>query len=455
MTPFDPERLRQVRTLDNVLGFLAEQLDWPTRDFELDDASFEFTAEELGVPRNQVPALRRLRQLRPLTTAQPWGIFFLEFEGPKLPVTPLRRLLRAVVARKRATSGTQRTWQLDDLLFIATTDSGDSVELHLVAFFDTGGPQPEIRSLPWNPDHSPRQHLVRLAVELLPKLEWPADTNEIDVWRSSWREAFALRHGEALTSAAHLADRMALTAHDLRERVAAAIAAEAGEGAFSMLLTEIRDELVSDVDEDRFADMCAQTLVYGALTARVIDPAGFGASPVLTTVPLANPFLTSFFEQVHDQVTALDLEAAGLETLVADLRASNVEAVLDQFGATSAGGDPVIHFYERFLQAYDARMRADVGAFYTPQAVVQCIVSLVDDALRTRFGLEAGIADSATWRDVAATTGLQVPPGVHERSPFVAMLDPATGTGTFLVEWLRRAHRSFSEAHDEAAWPTS
>lgn len=452
MTSFDPELLRRIRTLDDVLAFLGEQLDWPTGEIELDDASFEFSPDELGVPADDIPSLKSVRQLRPLTVGQPWGIFFLEFVGPKLPVTPLRRLLRAVVRRKRAASGTQRTWQLDDLLFVTATDSGDSVELHLVAFFDTGGPQPEIRSLPWNPDHSPRQHLKRLAWELLPRLEWPDDPDAADEWRTEWREAFALRHGAALAGAAQLAERMAETAHDLRDRVASALAAEAGQGPFSDLLGEIGDELVSGIDAEGFADMCAQTLVYGALTARVVDPVAFGASPVLTTVPLANPFLTSFFEQVHDQVTALDLEAAGLEALVADLRATDVESILDQFGATSAGGDPVIHFYEQFLKEYDAGIRAEVGAFYTPQAVVECIVRLVDEAVRTRLELPGGIADSATWADVAARQGFDVPEDVAPSSPFISVLDPATGTGTFLVEWIRGAERSFKAAHPQGDW---
>ena len=44
----------------------------------------------------------------------------------------------------------------------------------------------------------------------------------------------------------------------------------------------------------------------------------------------------------------------------------NIEAVLDQFGSSVQGGDPVIHFYEEFLSAYDPQIRAEAGAFYTP-----------------------------------------------------------------------------------------
>lgn len=405
----------------------------------------------MGIAADQAPSLSVVRQLRPLTAAQPWGIFFVQFQGRKLPITVLRRLLRAVVTKKRATSGVHRTWKLDDLLFFTSTDTGESVDLHLIAFFEAGGVLPEVRSLPWNPVHSPRAHLQRLAWELLPHLEWPTEPGAVEEWRLGWREAFKLRHGAALASASELVRRMAETAHGLREGLEAALSHEDGVGPITTLLEEIRREL-ANVDEERFADMCAQTLVYGALTSRITDPEGFGASPVLTAVPLANPFLASFFEQVHDQVAALDLDAESLAGMIADLRETDVEAILDQFGATAAGGDPVIHFYENFLAEYDSGIRAEVGAFYTPQPVVECIVSLVDSALRDRIGLEQGVADDATWAEVCERTGFEVPDDVDPNAGFVSVLDPATGTGTFLVEWLRRSRESWTGASSKAAW---
>ena len=71
----------------------ADELDWPIGTGDLEEATFQYSPGELGVPADQVPQLRSLNQLRPLTTNQPWGIFFLEFDGPRLPLTPLRRLL--------------------------------------------------------------------------------------------------------------------------------------------------------------------------------------------------------------------------------------------------------------------------------------------------------------------------------------------------------------------------
>ena len=91
-------------------------------------------------------------------------------------------------------------------------------------------------------------------------------------------------------------------------------------------------------------------------------------------------------------------------------------------------------------------MRADAGAFYTPKPVVEFMVRMVDEVLRTRFGLPLGIADPATWQEVADRNGFNVPDGIDLDKPFVSMIDPATGTGTFLVEWLKRARASYARA---------
>lgn len=454
MTTLNPNRLRDIKSFEDVIEYLTDELDWPIGAGDLEESTFDWDPEELGIPAGRVPHLASLRQLRPLESTQPWGIFFLEFDGPRLPLTALRRLLDKLVTKKRASgSGTLRTWKLHDLLFIITTSTGDTVELHFIAFFEQPDKPAEIRSIPWRPGQSPAQHLKRLATELLPHLAWPDDPAAVDEWRAEWRAAFKLRHGEAIASAIRLAERMADTAQGLRREVAAALAAEKPNGPFTTLMGEVREQLVGSVTPASFADMCAQTLVYGVLTSRITDPISFGASPTLAAVPLSNLFLAAFFDNVHDQASVLDLEGIGLEQLVADLRKTNVEAILDQFGASARGGDPVIHFYEEFLQRYDRRMRADAGAFYTPQPVVEFMTRTVDAILRDRFGLAAGVADGATWAELAARNGFDVPDGVEPSSRFVSMVDPATGTGTFIVEWLRRARTSFLQGGSVADWP--
>lgn len=450
--------LRRIRTQADLFEYLADELGWPLNIAEMDEEhlTWEWLPEEVGIDPAEMSSLRRLRQLRPLSADQPWGIFFVEFDRERLPVTQFRRVAQAFARRRsqRAPGDNRPRWDAENLLFVVTTGGDQTVQLHLLALWNRDGRADEIRSLAWRPRQGSDRHLARLHHELLPRLTWPAEDQAIaDDWTARWREAFKLPHGAVISTASRLAEQMAACASDLRDQIAGALAAEAGSGPFTAMLGTVRAQLIADVDAARFADMCAQTLVYGLLSSRVTSPEDFGTSPVYSSVPLSNPFLEAFFEQVHDEASVLDLAGSGLNQLIADLRVSNVEAILDQFGTTAKGGDPVIHFYEEFLKQYDRKLRADAGAFYTPQPVVDFMVRSVDEVLRERFGLEKGIADASTWAQTAERNGFDVPDGVSEDQPFVTMIDPATGTGTFLVAWLRQARESFlSDGGSEGDW---
>ena len=440
-----------------VFRYLVDVRDWPLaaddiEDDDLDAVTYDWDADDLGIPAGALRDLRELRQMRPLTVGQPWGVFFLKFGGERLPKAQIRHLLRALVAKKRTSAAASRpTWRLADLLFVVFTGSGDSIEVHFVAFRGDDPQTAELRELSWQPALDTRLVLELLAEERLPCLDWPDDEEDVESWRNRWRSGLT-PVGQAISDSARLADRMARTARDLRTQIEAALGAEGGSGPFSTLMGEIRTQLVSDVHKSSFADMCAQTLVYGVLTSRMISD-DFGSSPVFSSVPLANPFLAKFFERVHDRAMSLDLPGSDLPNLVADLRETDVKAILARFGSTAKGGDPVIHFYEEFLKKYDPKMRADAGAFYTPQPAVEFMVRAVDEVLRSRFGLPLGVADATPWREVAERNGFEVPEGVDPDKPFVSMVDPATGTGTFLVEWLRQARRSFDESREAGDWP--
>ncbi len=144
-----------------------------------------------------------------------------------------------------------------------------------------------------------------------------------------------------------------------------------------------------------------------------------------------------------------------------------MEAVLADFDRKNPDEDPVIHFYELFLKEYDVAQKVKRGVFYTPRPVVGFIVRSVDEVLRTEFGLEDGLASTATWGEVIATSkgkeGAQIklPEGARESDPFVRILDPATGTGTFLVECVDLIHKTMvanwtagkkSKAEIKALW---
>lgn len=452
--------LRRIRKEADFFDYLIEELEWPidtSAQFEPEQLTWEWLPADIGVDPEHVRSLGRLRQLRPLTAGQPWGIFFVEFRGERLPVTQFRKIAQAFARRPRLASRSDDNrprWDRENLLFVVTTGRGETIQLHLLALWDRDDRADEIRSLAWRPRQASNRHLQRLHDELLPRLKWPAVAMSAAAWVEQWRGAFALPHGAIISTATMLAERMAVCARDLRVQITDALSDEAGPGPFSAMLDEVRTQLVADTDAVKFADMCAQTLVYGLLSSRVTSPADFGTSPVYSTVPLSNPFLDAFFERVHDEASVLDLAGSGLDQLIADLKISNVEAILDHFGTTAKGGDPVIHFYEEFLKQYDRKLRADAGAFYTPQPVVEFIVRAVDEVLRSRFGLSMGIADPAAWSEVAKRNGFDVPDGVDPRAPFVSVVDPATGTGTFLVAWINQAKQSFLDGGGRPArWP--
>jgi predicted helicase len=163
-------------------------------------------------------------------------------------------------------------------------------------------------------------------------------------------------------------------------------------------------------------------------------------------VPITNPFLRdmlSTFLTVGGRKGRIDFDELGINEVVQALRDADMQAVLRDFGDKSPEEDPVIHFYELFLKEYDPVKRVKRGVFFTPRPVVSFIVRSVDDILRNEFGLEDGLADTTTWSEMAKRhKELEIPKGVKRDEPFVRILDPACGTGTFLVEVIDVIYRT-------------
>jgi hypothetical protein len=106
-------------------------------------------------------------------------------------------------------------------------------------------------------------------------------------------------------------------------------------------------------------------------------------------------------------------------------------------------GDPLLHFYAPFLAAYDPAQRARRGVYCTPAAVAACTVRSAHLALQREFGLRDGLADATTWGELRRRhPRLLLPAGIAAAQPFVRILDPAAGTGTFLVEVVDVVHRT-------------
>lgn len=213
---------------------------------------------------------------------------------------------------------------------------------------------------------------------------------------------------------------------------------------------------------DRFADSYAQTLTYGLLSARWISKDDLRERGERFTLENATDLLertSPFFKELFTQVISRSHDASRdwlLQDISDLLDRIDIDAVFEEVKEdVLLGHDPVMHFYEPFLEAYDPEEKIRCGVFYTPYPIVSYIVGSVHSFLQTQFGLEDGLADTTTWGDmVAKHKNLKLPPLSDEKgekktispdAPFVQILDPATGTATFLVEIIDVIYRRLTE----------
>jgi predicted helicase len=447
--------LAQIRTFPQLVKFLRDELDWPISSENFEDLLFDYSPEELGIDSKNAAKIQEIKRLRPLTVNQPWGVFFVKFEPKRLPVVALKRILNSVVLKKRASANhsERAAWDAEDLLFISNYGSGDARQITFAHFSqDPEKPGlPTLKVLGWDNLDTPL-HIDHVADELIEHLAWPTDEDDVEGWREGWRSAFTLRHREVITTSKELAVRLADLARAIRERIRTALAIETESGPLTKLMTAFQKALVNDLDADGFADMYAQTIAYGLLSARIAYPKGTSADDLVGHMPVTNPFLKELMETFlhagdrrgkEEGGPGIDFDELGLYEVVGLLDDANMEAVVLDFGDKNPEEDPIIHFYELFLGKYDKKQKVSRGVFYTPRPVASFIVRAVNEILQTEFGLEDGFADTTTWGAMARTIeGLVIPTGTPSDQPFVQVLDPATGTGTFLVEVIDLIHET-------------
>ncbi|HYJ89269.1 MAG TPA: type ISP restriction/modification enzyme [Pyrinomonadaceae bacterium] len=336
-------------------------------------------------------------------------------------------------------------------MFISSYGETDEREITFAHFSEdsTMGDLPTLKVLGWSAGNT----VLRLEdthTTLKDKLLWPENEDDTEAWRERWSSAFKLKYRETVRTSRELAVSLAELAGDIRARVNSVIEIESEHGELRKLYKAFQEALIHDLTLDDFADMYAQTIAYGLLTASISrQSGGLVADNLKDMVPNTNPFLKELmqtFLTVGGRQNKIDFDELGINEVVELLRHTQMTEVLKDFGAKNPQEDPVIHFYELFLKEYDPEKRMKRGVFYTPRPVVSFIVRSVDEILRTEFGLEDGLADTTTWSEMAKrsvppavaggseATSFAIPEGVDPHSPFVQILDPATGTGTFLVE---------------------
>jgi predicted helicase len=239
---------------------------------------------------------------------------------------------------------------------------------------------------------------------------------------------FLVNKAEAIGTPRDLAIRMARLAHMIRNLIVNAFENEEETGGLHTQLEAFRDNLIPDLSVEYFADMYAQTIAYGLFAARCTSNKGmsFTRLDAAQNLPRTNPFLRKLFQYIAGY--DLDDRIAWLvDDLAQVLAQADMEAVLKDFGKHSGKEDPVVHFYETFLKEYDEKIREMRGVYYTPEPVVSYIVRSIDHLLKTCFNKPQGLADDNTL-----------------------ILDPATGTATFLYMVINEIRQSF--AGQEGMW---
>jgi len=254
---------------------------------------------------------------------------------------------------------------------------------------------------------------------------------------------FCVHVGQTIKSSKKLAEMMAGKARLLSDIIEKSLTSDEENQENSTLKEQMlafKQILIHDITPQGFADVYAQTIAYGMFAARLHDPTldNFSRQEAAELIPKSNPFLRKLFgyiagPDIDDRIKWV------VENLSEIFLACNVEEILKNYGKSTKMEDPIIHFYETFLSEYDPKLRKTRGVWYTPQPVVNFIVRAVDDILKTEFDLPQGLADTSKTKIKVDVQGKKVEQEVHK----VQILDPATGTGTFLAEVVKHIHKKF------------
>lgn len=257
------------------------------------------------------------------------------------------------------------------------------------------------------------------------------------------------RTAQTVRTAKSLALLMADRARPIRRTIHAALEQDIAAGDHTTLTDQynvFRETLIHDLSTEDFADIYAETIAYGLFAARYNDdtPDTFSLAEAAEKVPQTNPFLRQFFLQIaaYEKDSRLDWVLNNFAEL---FRHADVHKIMASYGKTTGmNHDPVTHFYETFLGEYDSKRRKARGVYYTPLPIVQHIVRAVDKVLVEEFGLPDGLADDSTVQHTYSVNPYKKGKGTGKDHftktddiPRVQILDPATGTGTFLNETIK------------------
>ncbi|MBJ7575669.1 type ISP restriction/modification enzyme [Luteimonas sp. MC1828] len=192
---------------------------------------------------------------------------------------------------------------------------------------------------------------------------------------------------------------------------------------FKNFASDWRMMLFPEATDQRFADGYAQAVTFGFLMARAqnVSLQG-GVAPVISALKASGSLIGSAIQLLVD-----DSSKNAIKTSLATL--SRVLEVVDWPKLSKGKSDAWLYFYEDFLEVYDNKLRKLTGSYYTPPEVVSAMVRWTDEVLRgPAHHLPQGLASPKVW-----------------------LVDPATGTGTYLLGVLRHIAEQVKADQGEGA----
>lgn len=416
--------LKNVNSIESMLRYCNDSLKWNIdEDYfdDIDELTYDFTASDLGIKDEEFAKISTLKHMRPLTDNQDWAVFLVDFESKRIDITTLRRVLNAIIPKR--TNRERMTWACDHIFFMCLWGEYSVRSVGFSAFEEYEKSLPVMKIIYCTPAIESSEG-IRNFENKISFLKCDKNENFIDRLKF-WSQALR-RRNQNIYSAQQLTETLANKAIEITETLSDQFAIENEDGRIHKLFHRFNNALNIELSEMEFMRMYAQTIVYGLFSARCMSPqtTSFGMEEAVECIPATNPLLKMLMEELLGSNSAVDFDELNISELIDALKETDIESILEDFNRQTGYGkeDPLVLFYEKFLDLFEKEQKKRCGVYYTPAAVVEFIIRSVSELLHTKFRCQDGYSDNR-----------------------VSVLDPAVGTGTFLYRVINTVYEDFKK----------
>lgn len=443
-----------VKDFESILRYMAEKACWSI-DFDyvedIEDITYGFDAEDIGLKDEEFYKIKKMSMLRPLEENQNWGIFGIEFDSKHFEKSALKKILSGLIPRRK--NKDHIVWNKKNLIFFCFWGMGTERTVG-IAHFEENETGFQYIKINYCSLVIETKSNVKLFEDRLVKLQGLYDGS------CDWLEAFGNTYKQVINDTKTLTVELAEQAKNIKNRIMDTLKVESKNGYVHLLYEKFKNTLIHDLKESQFADMYAQTVVYGLFSARCMDKTenDFSAEDAIFNIPNTNPFLKNLMREClgAENNSKLSFDELEIGNVVDLLLHTKISSIIKDFNRQTGGGkeDPVIHFYEEFLTQYDKTQKVEGGVFYTPKPVVDFMVNAVDELLKKEFGVVDGLMSTETKNITIERESLRrIANGYRTdiessiKVPAIQILDPATGTGTFPQQIIYKIYDEFVDSN--------